>query len=108
MALLTACIQCHVKPFNTGDFRTQLQDAFMEMKTVLAITHPLWAGLHDVLFDLDIPESPDHTPDLLLKLALDATFLKSQAPAVFSMGPACHVPGGFCAPQELHTLIKYL
>ena len=103
MALLTACIQCHVKPFNTGDFRTQLQDAFMEMKTVLAITHPLWAGLHDVLFDLDIPESPDHTPDVLLQLALDATFLKSQAPAVFSMGSG--VPcarGRLCTPRTAH------
>lgn len=95
MALLSACIECHVKPFKTGDFRKQLQEAFMEMKTFLSLTHPFWAGLREVLFDLNIPESPEHNPDELLRLALEASFLKAEAPAVDCWPPwnlACRHP----------------
>ena len=80
LALLTACVQCHVKPFNSGDFRRQLQDAFLEMRKTVAVDHPVLAQVEFIAFDLDIRESPELTLDVLWDRALDAGFLKSHAP----------------------------
>jgi hypothetical protein len=101
MALLTACVQCHLKPFGSGEFRHQLQDAFMELRLTIADNHPLLDELQFVLFDLGITETPDHNQAALWDLALDAGFLKSTAAAV-----ASHTPGGLSASERPHRVFQ--
>ena len=81
--MLTACVQCHVKPFNSGDFRRQLQDAMLEMRLTVAPDHPLLASLPNMLFDLNLDPGPEHTLEYLWDLALDMKFLKGEASGVY-------------------------